>query len=56
MKNALKTALAFSCVALAGTLSAHAAVPPVPEIDANVGMGALTLLAGATMVLRSRKR
>ncbi len=56
MKNVLKTAAAFALVLLATAASAHAAPPPAPEIDAASGMGALTLVAGATMVLRSRKR
>jgi hypothetical protein len=54
MKNLSKLAAAFSLVLLAGTCSAHAGV--VPEIDPASGMGALTLIAGATMILRSRKR
>ncbi len=56
MKNALKTALAFSFVVLAGTFAAHAQIRSVPEVDPALGASAFTLLAGATMVLRSRKR
>jgi hypothetical protein len=55
MKNLLKSSLALALVLLATTAAAHAA-PGAPEIDANVGIGALTLVAGATAVLRSRKR
>jgi hypothetical protein len=56
MKNALKSSLALALVLLASAAAAHATPGPVPEIDANVGIGALTLIAGATAVLRSRKR
>jgi hypothetical protein len=55
MKNLLKSSLALALVLLASSVAAHA-VLPVPEIDANVGIGALTLIAGATAILRSRKR
>jgi hypothetical protein len=56
MKNALRSSLALALVIFASAAFAHAQPPGVPEIDANVGIGALTLIAGATAVLRSRKR
>jgi hypothetical protein len=56
MKNLLKSSLALAFILLASTASARAFAPTAPEIDANVGIGALTLIAGATTILRSRKR
>jgi hypothetical protein len=35
--------------------SAFAGAVPVPEIDASTATGALTLLSGAALVLRSRR-
>jgi len=53
MKNLLKSSLALVLVLLGTTVAAHAAVP---EIDPSTGIAGLTLIAGATAVLRSRKR
>jgi hypothetical protein len=36
--------------------SAFAGFNPVPEIDASTATGALTLISGAAMVLRSRRK
>ena len=47
--------LVLLCVGMA---SVGAAIDPVgaPEIDAATGTNALALLAGAVMIIRSRKR
>lgn len=41
--------------AIVGSAQAGAGPPPVPEIDMNSAVSALTLLAGGMMVLRGRK-
>ena len=41
-------------IGCAGPLLATAA--PVPEIDANTGMAALTMISGGLLILRSRRR
>jgi hypothetical protein len=56
VKNLLKSSLALALVLVASAAVAHASTETVPEIDANVGIAGLTLIAGATAVLRSRKR
>jgi hypothetical protein len=38
---------------IAGSLLA---APPVPEIDPGMGVNAVALLAGAMLVIRSRRR
>jgi hypothetical protein len=53
MKNLLKSSLALALVLLGTTAAAHASVP---EIDPSTGIAGLTLIAGATAILRSRKR
>lgn len=51
MKNLLASVLL-----LAIATSAFAGLTVVPEIDASTATGALTLISGAALVLRSRRR
>ena len=55
----LKYALPMLGLALATSTSAHAVaffIPPVPEIDPSLAIGAFTLLAGSLVVLRARRK
>jgi hypothetical protein len=53
----LKKLIAFSLLLEASALQLLAgAAPPVPEIGATTAAGALTLIGGAMLVLRSRRR
>jgi hypothetical protein len=47
--------LILSLLLVGGAVSAFAE-GPAPEIDSSSAMGALTLLAGALLVLRGRRR
>ena len=48
--------LALVLAAIAGTASAGAGPPPVPEIDAGSILSAMTLLSGGVMILTDRRR
>jgi hypothetical protein len=48
--------IAMVLIGAAVTGAAFGALPNTPEIDVNSGLGALTLLSGAVLVLRSRYR
>jgi MYXO-CTERM domain-containing protein len=48
--------LALSLLTLASATFVFAGSVTAPEIDAASGVGALTLLSGAVLVLRSRRR
>ena len=51
MKSILASLLLFGVAT-----SAFAGVVTVPEIDASTAIGALTLISGAALVLRARRR
>ena len=53
MKNFLKTSLALALVMLGATATCYAAVP---EIDPQSGTAGIALIAGAFMILRSRRK
>ena len=48
--------IAMLMIGAAVSGAAFGAFHPGPEIDVNSGLGALTLLSGAVMVLRSKYR
>lgn len=41
---------------MASTVASFAAFIPVPEIDAQMGTSAITVLAGGLLLLQSRRR
>ena len=53
MRNYIGLALLLICSA---GFAVAGGVPTVPEIDASMGVGALTLLAGALLVIRARRK
>ena len=47
---------AIGIVLLLAGMSVAAMATPVPEIDAGSGISALTLLSGALLVIKSRRK
>jgi hypothetical protein len=51
----MKKILGFALILMAAS-TALMAIPAAPEIDASTGSSALALIAGALLVMRSRKK
>ncbi len=52
----LRNAILLALLLVMTTTFALAGGTQVPEVDASTGLGALTLLAGGFLILRTRRR
>jgi hypothetical protein len=56
LEKKMNKTIAMLCVMLGVAGFAMAGTPTTPEIDAASGIGAITLLSGAVLVLRARRK